>query len=113
MRAGPSGKPRGSMGRCRTTASWSRRRCGTSCAGAPTAYVGEVGLSQSDVVMIMFAKKLFSERYVERLYKRIIGAEIPPEERARAVDAFEKDAKSLAASVKAWVLSPVYVSNAK
>ncbi|HVY61190.1 MAG TPA: hypothetical protein VHF22_06020, partial [Planctomycetota bacterium] len=81
--------------------------------GYPASYLGEKGASQSDVVKITFAKKLFSEKYVERLYRRIMGAEISPEERARAAEAFEKDARSLPATVKSWILSPVYASNAK
>ncbi len=81
--------------------------------GYETAFLGEKGASQSDVVRIVFGKRAFAERYVERLHRRICGAELPEAERAAAAERFEKDPRGLAAVVRGWVLSPRYVSTAK
>jgi hypothetical protein len=81
--------------------------------GAQATFLGEKGASQSDVVKIAFSKRAFAERYLERLHRRVAGADLPSDERAAAAARFEQDPKTLASIVRGWVLGPRYVSNAK
>jgi hypothetical protein len=81
--------------------------------GYASSFLGEKGDSQADVVRIAFSRRAMSERYVERLHRRVVGAEIAPEERARAALRFERAPKELAAIVEGWALSPAYAAAAK
>jgi hypothetical protein len=76
--------------------------------GVPTAFLGEKGATQADVVRISFGKRAFAERYVERLHRRITGDEIGAGDLARAADRFAKDPRALSDLVREWVLAPAY-----
>jgi hypothetical protein len=76
--------------------------------GAPGTFLGEKGASQADVVRISFGRKEFADRYVERLYRRIAGAELDPAARDRAAARFREDPRAVKALVREWVLAPSY-----
>jgi len=81
--------------------------------GYPAAFLGEKGDSQADIVKIAFAKRAMSERYIERLHRRIVGSEIAAPERSAAAERFERAPAELPAIIRAWVLSPAYASASK